>query len=186
MNLCAGIIQSGMWSTNWRSIVMILLEEITKEDSLTWFHGRVMSCRGYDNEAPEGIEEHIQGYDYDTGECLRIVLDGMVYVFTENLNDRYSTCYGETFIYPWKRSPSAQFGFIPGPEIRNVFGPIWVRLKYVQEQYQDIIVARDVRNNKEIFKVGTDQSNDYYPWFVAEFFPQNVEPLNVLWRAGLK
>ena len=39
----------------------------------------------------------------------------------------------------------------------------------------DGLQMQDRRNGKIILRLGTENTNDYYPWFCAEWTPENIE-----------
>lgn len=121
-------------------------------------------------------EELRPAYDYDGasgyhGQVIRFVLDGKVYTAREDDNDGYR---------------SSMRDLTEGGEIKNTFPPVRVLCSLRTEgKYggkDDTLVMRDMVTGKEVLEVGTDNTDDYYPSFVAHFQPENMacnQPANV-------
>lgn len=121
-------------------------------------------------------EHELSGVDYITseemptswgstycGSVIRFVLDGKVYTAREDDNDGYR---------------SAMDSLTEGGEVRNTFAPQRVLCSLRTEgEYgskDNTLVMRDVVTGKEVLEVGTDNTDDYYPSFVADFRPENM------------
>lgn len=94
--------------------------------------------------------------------CLRFRLNGKVYVALEDPDDGYRSAMEKLFV-------------LEG-EMKNVFPPVKVSARHRKSRYEDsdILEFVDVANEKVILAVGTDNTCDYYPCFVAEWSPQNM------------
>lgn len=58
-----------------------------------------------------------------------------------------------------------------------MFGYIVVECKYddgVRDTTNDLLKVYDVENGKLILEVGTANTNDYYPYYVANWNPENM------------
>lgn len=64
--------------------------------------------------------------------------------------------------------------------MKNVFPPVRVvgRHRTVDEygESSDVLELIDVGTGKTVVEVGTENDNDYYPSFVANFRPENMPP----------
>ena len=84
----------------------------------------------------------------------------------ENPDDGYRSCAEEPFLYP---------GCIEGGT--SVHIPVLVSAltsRYACEGLE----MRDRRNDKVILRLGTENTDDYYPWFCVEWTPQNIGQSN--------
>jgi hypothetical protein len=97
------------------------------------------------------------------GQVCRFVLDGKVYTAREDDNDGYR---------------SAMEDLTEGGAIRNRFAPQRVLCSMRTEgKYggkDHVLVMRDVVTGREVLEIGTDNTDDYYPSFVADFRPENM------------
>lgn len=53
-------------------------------------------------------------------------------------------------------------------------GPDLIWCFIFKKEVDDILVFVDVKNGKEILKVGTGNTDDYYPYCVLEYTPENL------------
>lgn len=101
--------------------------------------------------------------DFEDCQCINFVLDGKTYSAIEDPSDG------------WRSSMDR---LIESNEIvSNMFVPIEVLCVYRDKQHStacDIIEFYDIKNGKKILEVGTDNSDDYYPSFVASWIPENI------------
>jgi hypothetical protein len=97
------------------------------------------------------------------GNVCRFVLDGKVYTALEDEDDGYR---------------SSLRSLTEGGAVSNLFAPQRVLCSMQTEGkhggVDDILVMRDVVTGKEVLSVGTDNTDDYYPSFVANFHPENM------------
>lgn len=123
------------------------------------------------------VGEHtLDGVDFDTEEVeeyfggpfcdasvVRFRLDGKVYLAIEDPDDGYRSRMKKLVIFPSK-------------EMLNVFPPVRVlAMKRRDSVYEnDILDLIDVVTGKPVLEVGTHDVDDYYPYFVAIFNPQNM------------
>lgn len=104
------------------------------------------------------------GYDYEDATMLRFVLDGQIYVATEDPNDGY-------------RSSLRSLLIVDGPPVANMFAPVRVFVREAgsdREYVNDYLEFIDANNGKTILEVGTDNADDYYPSFVGRFWPERM------------
>jgi hypothetical protein len=97
------------------------------------------------------------------GSVIRFVLDGKSYTACEDDNDGYRSSMKE---------------LIEGGTVKNVFAPQRVLCSMRTEgEYgskDETLVMRDMVTGEVVLEVGTDNTDDYYPSFVADFQPRNM------------
>lgn len=119
-------------------------------------------------------EEKRDRWDDHNPEVLRFELDGVLYGAVEDPNDGYRSAMRELKVY--KGRPA------------NTFDPVQVEAVY-RERYAEqtgwSVEACDlldlVYNDQVILSVGTRNTDDYYPFFVAYW---NPEPLGMVNNTG--
>lgn len=102
--------------------------------------------------------------DMEDCNVCRFRLNGTVYVVIEDPSDGY-------------RSSMREIKVAPKAEMVNVFPPVQVlAIHRDRSRYDaaDILALYDVTTAKPVLEVGTDNSDDYYPSFVANFQPENM------------
>lgn len=111
----------------------------------------------------EEIPSQWKGSDDYHGSVCKFVLDGKVYTAREDEYDGYR---------------SSMRDLLEGGEVKNQFAPQRVLCSLRTEgEYgskDDTLVMRDVVTGKEVLEIGTDNTDDYYPSFVANFRPENM------------
>jgi hypothetical protein len=117
-------------------------------------------------DAVDTFSESIKQYGSRFEDCsiIRFRLDGKVYTATEDPDDGYRSSLGTLFV-------SAD------EPMTNVFPEIRVtaRKKANDGSYvNDTLELIDIVTGKVVVEVGTDNTDDYYPWFVGAFFPENM------------
>lgn len=115
---------------------------------------------GVDFEEIAGDEDNY----YENSSVCRFCLDGVVYVAAEDPSDGYRSCMKDITV-----SENA--------EIKNSFEGVEVLAIYVsKEGYDDadILSLLDTATAKEVLRVGTRNTDDYYPCYVANFQPENM------------
>lgn len=104
------------------------------------------------------------GDEFENCEVLRFRLDGKVYTATEDPSDGY-------------RSSMRTFEVSESP-MKNTFEPIRVLARHRTEgSYgcsDDVLELLDIKTARVILEVGTHNTHDYYPSFVASFNPGNM------------
>lgn len=99
----------------------------------------------------------------DSNVC-RFRINGTVYVVIEDPDDGYRSCMSELKV-------------LKSSEMGNVFTPIEVVGIYRDKRRYwscNILELVDINNGKTVLEVGTDNTEDYYPSFVAHFSPENM------------
>lgn len=102
--------------------------------------------------------------DFEDCSSCRFRLNGTVYVAMEDPSDGY-------------RSHMRDLIVERNAEITNVFPPVQVLARYRGKSgYNDadILELIDVATTLTVLEVGTDNSDDYYPSYVANFQPENM------------
>lgn len=96
----------------------------------------------------------------DEAQACSFVLDGVVYTVTEDPDDGYR---------------SSMESIEVGGFVANRFEPQRVlcsmQLRGTYDSVDDILVMRDATTGKAVLEIGTSDTDDYYPSFVANFDP---------------
>jgi hypothetical protein len=104
------------------------------------------------------------GDNYEDCQVIRFVLDKKTYSAIEDPEDGYRSCMREI------REDSAK--------VENTFAPQAVFCNYVNKgdysENADILEFQDVKTGKTLLRVGTDNTDDYYPQFICEWIPENM------------
>jgi hypothetical protein len=107
------------------------------------------------------------GDSFEDASCIRFRLDGKVYTAIENPDDGYRS--------------SMEKLFVSTDEMKNVFPPCKVLVRHNEKdtdsscpQSNDTLEFIDVVTGKIVMRVGTDNVDDYYPYFVAEWNPGHM------------
>ncbi len=110
----------------------------------------------------ESVKESYGDYFKDC-EHIRFRLNGTIYTAIEDPSDGYRSCMESLIV-------------TPDVEMKNVFPAIQVVGHKKANGYgtNDTLELIDAVTGKVVLEVGTDNSDDYYPSFVAAFFPQNM------------
>jgi hypothetical protein len=105
------------------------------------------------------IDPKISGEDAQ--RCC-FVLDGVTYVCQENPSDGYRSYMDEIEI--------------TDQPISNLFAPqtMLCSMEDPGPDKSDVLVMRDLVTGKEVLRVGTENTDDYYPYCVLQFSPQNM------------
>jgi len=102
------------------------------------------------------------GDEFEACQIMRFRLDGKVYTAIEDPSDGYRSCMREL-----------TFGDLP---MANTFSPVRVLARHRAENAHgntdDILELLDVVTGRTIVEVGTEDTDDYYPSFVASFHPE--------------
>lgn len=96
----------------------------------------------------------------DDCNLIRFVLDGVTWEAMEDPEDGYRSCLGI-----FEKS---------GVPVKNVFEPCWLRVEYFEgylRKTSELLRGYDLVTGRLVLEVGTDNTNDYYPYFVANFDP---------------
>ncbi len=110
--------------------------------------------------------EEVKEYEWadpEMVEICRFVLDGKTYTAIEDPSDGYRSHMRE---------------LQEGGVVRNRFAPQRVvcrhRRTYEYGGESDVLVMTDVVTGKDVLTIGTENTDDYYPYFVADFSPENM------------
>ena len=111
----------------------------------------------------ETIQVKTWGDQFESANCIRFRLDGVVYIAVEDPDDGYRSCLGELKV-------------AKGVAMTNVFPKVRVVGKHrTVGKYNgkdDILELVDSKTGEVILEVGTDDIDDYYPGFVSHFRPE--------------
>lgn len=118
-------------------------------------------------DAVDFTNERRQRYTDDWEDCqvCRFRLDGKVYMAIEDPSDGYRSSLASLSEYQ-DECP-----------MENVFPSVQVLARHrAKGTYHeaDVLELIDVATGKTVLEVGTDNSDDYYPSFVASFSPENM------------
>lgn len=101
----------------------------------------------------------------EQSQTCTFVLNGVTYTAVEDPSDGYRSSMRILYV---------------GGECSNMFPPSLVRVTYrdVDPEYdnikEDLLVLVDAFTGKDVLLVGTHNTYDYYPSFVANFQPENM------------
>jgi hypothetical protein len=112
---------------------------------------------GVDQSSKAVKEEYGDGFE--DCQIIRFQLGKIVYQCIEDPSDGY-------------RSSMREIRLSKEP-IKNRFKGVKVIGKH-SDKGEDILELIDVKTGKTVLMVGTDNSDDYYPSFVASFQPENM------------
>lgn len=112
----------------------------------------------------ESRERWIEG-EYEDCQVCRFRLNGTVYLAVEDPEDGYRSCMQELVVDN-------------DAKLSNVFPMVEVvgvnRTKYEYGGTSDVLELIDTHTGKVVLEVGTENTDDYYPSFVASFHPENM------------
>lgn len=101
---------------------------------------------------------------FEDAEVFRFRLDGKVYTAVEDPSDGYRSMMEKLYV--------------SDEPMTNTFQPVRVvgryRDKYDYGASAEILELIDVANGKVVLTVGTENSDDYYPYFKAEWSPESL------------
>ena len=103
------------------------------------------------------------GYCDEDCETIAFVLDGITYIAQEDPSDGYRSAMKEITV--------------SSLEIKNRFNPQRVLCRMKDEsqcESYDVLEIIDIETGKVVLSVGTGNNDDYYPYWVAEFTPENM------------
>lgn len=112
-------------------------------------------------------------------QVIRFCLDGKIYTAIEDPDDGYRSCMDDIFIDE-------------DASMKNTFEGVKVRAVWEMgdgRETSNILALIDAETGEAVLEVGTGNTSDYYPYFVASFHPEamsinkNVEPEPVIKRA---
>ena len=111
------------------------------------------------------LNENIElcGDEFQDCEVLNFVLDNKTYTAIQDPQDGYRSSMKEIKI--------------SNAKVVNIFCPQRVMCIYrvqLGSHECDLLEMYDVHNGKLVLSVGTDNTDDYYPYWVASFYPENM------------
>lgn len=98
---------------------------------------------------------------YEDCQTISFILDGVTYTAVEDPEDGYRSSMNSLMV--------------SGVAVANTFQPVAVICRMsenAKDQVDDVLEIVDAQNGKVILRVGTANTDDYYPWFVAEWTPE--------------
>lgn len=104
-------------------------------------------------------------YGTEIVQCIKFTLDGVTYVAYEDPSDGYRSYCGELQI-----SDTPCETLLPNVEVVCVYRDSGVG--YYSSS--DILEFIDSKNGKTVLLVGTNNDDDYYPFCVFEYTPENL------------
>ena len=112
--------------------------------------------------------EHEYYNDQHSSVC-RFRLDGKIYKAVEDPSDGYRSSMDSIFIDP---SDKMENEFPPIHVIGEMKEAITEDFGYTRSC--DILLLKDAATGLVVLEVGTDNTDDYYPYFVSNFRPENM------------
>lgn len=109
-----------------------------------------------------GVDTGILKGTYEDADTLLFCLDGVVYKATEDPDDGY-------------RSYLRDLEVVDNTNLANTFEGVAVIGRYDGEDSHsdnDTLELVDAVNGNVILRVGTDNTDDYYPYCIMEFSPE--------------
>lgn len=123
---------------------------------------------GVDHLLPEGSQ-----YQNDV-DVMRFTLDGIHYLATEDPDDGYRSMLGTFDVV----SDGPTTTFDPIPVVISVsdesYDATHRNADYYKDTFTGILTMCDARNGQVILQVGTKDWDDYYPYCVMEWTPENI------------
>jgi hypothetical protein len=108
--------------------------------------------------------ERYKGWGLEDCQFINFALDGATYTAIEDPSDGYRSAMEKLIVSDEK--------------LTNTFAPVDVIASHVDKgewnDECDILELRDASNGKVVLRVGTSNTDDYYPCFVAEWTPENL------------
>ncbi|MFT4064348.1 hypothetical protein [Paraburkholderia sp.] len=135
--------------------------EVFDAVELDWFVGKTFKLTGVGSEQVANTESC---RDDDVATCFSFILDGKCYTAMENPEDGY-------------RSSMRELVVTKGASISNRFkGVKVVGQRRSEDQYQkhSVIELVDAVTDKVVIEFGTANTDEYYPYFVSGFHPENM------------
>lgn len=108
------------------------------------------------------VVERIEQYSdyYEDCEVIRFVLDGKTYTASQDPEDGYRSSMKEIMVSDDK--------------VINTFPPVEVigKMQHDDYSFNDVLELYNINTGKLILAVGTENYDDYYPCWVADFNPE--------------
>jgi hypothetical protein len=117
-------------------------------------------------DAVDTFSESIKQYGNHFEDCsiIRFRIDGTVYTAIEDPDDGYRSSLGQLFVST-------------DEPMKNVFPSVRVlgrKKENERSAIHDTLQFVDVVSGEVVLEVGTDNTDDYYPWFVSSFWPDRM------------
>jgi len=93
-------------------------------------------------------------------DCIAFILDNITYLAIENSGDGY-------------RSYLDDLEITENP-ISNTFTPIDVFCKMSSNEGDDVLEMYDIKTTLLVLRMGTENTDDYYPYCKFEYLPENM------------
>lgn len=108
----------------------------------------------------------LSGVDYghtpENSNTVDFVLDGDIYSAIEDPEDGY-------------RSSMKDIAKGRISEVKNTFPPISILIRERDiDRDGEVLDFVDIKNGKTVLSIGTNETDFWYPYFVGEFFPENM------------
>lgn len=113
-----------------------------------------------------GQKEVRDSWGYTIGNFVKFTLDGVTYIALENPDDGYRSYMEELEIVDEVCKTKL-------PDIEVVCSMRHDHTAHLGQD-DDILSFVDANNGKEILAIGTANTNDYYPYCVFEYTPENM------------
>lgn len=110
-----------------------------------------------------GSIENDDKYYSDSSNVMYFILDGVTYAAIEDPTDGYRSCMKDIVVSEHKVTNRFKAQRVLGIQREKDSG--W---------RQDVIDMYDVVTGKRVLSFGTGDADDYYPFFVCEFTPENM------------
>jgi hypothetical protein len=102
---------------------------------------------------------------FESAQCVRFRLDGVVYTAVENPQDGYRSSMQGLYIEP-------------GSVMKHTFDPVLVTVREGEGSDSEVLEILCAETGKPLLKVGTVNHDDYYPSFIDDWRPENL-PANL-------
>jgi hypothetical protein len=123
-------------------------------------------CGKHVLDAVDVVADQIKSYgdQFMDANAIRFRLDGVIYTAVENPDDGYCSSMDRLFV-------------TLDCKMKNVFPPIEVlvmKKDNTRFETNNTLEFIDITTCKVVLEIGTDNTDDYYPRFVASFNPENM------------
>lgn len=109
--------------------------------------------------------ESTWGGRFEDCQVVRFILDGVTYSAIEDPNDGYRSSMEEIRI-----DSGVVTNTFPEQEVLCVYVD-----KDCHEGDTDILEVRNINTGETILRIGTENTDDYYPSFACEWNPENMD-----------
>lgn len=114
-----------------------------------------------------GEMEQERLFGYESCNYVKFTLDGITYMAVEDPDDGYRSYCSDLKILDEKSRYELPDILVDCVMCIHEDSDPW-------NHENDILVFKDAKNGKEILKIGTAHVNDYYPYCVLEYNPENI------------